>query len=104
MTFPEVVTSGDGVSAQLLLKISNDVSGLVTDVAVIRERASAIPDHEERIRELRSEVPPELTKRLGALEAQGQQARGGRDVWARVASGVGILAAVGATVANFVHR
>lgn len=40
------------VSAQLLLKISGDVSGLVTDVAVIKEQTRAISDHETRIRAL----------------------------------------------------
>lgn len=80
---------GDGVSAQLLLKISSDVSVLVTDVAVIKKQTEQISDHETRIR---------------TLEAQGQQDRGGRDVLARVAGGLGILAAVGATVANFVHH
>lgn len=42
----------DPVSAQLLLKISGDVSGLVTDVAVIKNEMQKVPDHETRIRSL----------------------------------------------------
>lgn len=103
MTSPEP-GSGDGVSAQLLLKISNDVSGLVTDMAVLKEQTRALSDHEQRIRELRAEVPTDLVKRLGELESQAAQSQGGRDVSARVTGGVGILAAIGATVANYLHH
>jgi hypothetical protein len=106
MSYPEMITgqTDPGVSAQLLLKISNDVSGLVTDVAVIKEQTRAISDHEDRIRQLRAEVPPKLAERLTEVESHIQQERGGRDVWARVAGGVGIAAATAAAVATFVHH
>ena len=81
--------TGDGVSTQLLMKISSDVSTLVTNVAVIEERTRAIPDHEQRLR---------------ALEASAQQATGGRDTQARVTSWLAAAAAVGAGIAGYLHH
>lgn len=49
---------------QVLLELGK----ISTTLAVMDERLKAIPDHENRIRELRSEVPFNLTQRLSALE------------------------------------
>ena len=80
---------GDSMQAQMLLKISNDVATLVTDVAVIKTQLAAVPDHEQRIR---------------LLEAEAAQAVGGKDTQARITSWIGIGAAVGAGVAGYLHH
>ena len=80
---------GDSMQAQMLLKISNDVATLVTDVAVIKTQLAAVPDHEQRIR---------------LLEAEAAQAVGGKDVQARVTGFIGLAAAVGAGVAGYLHH
>lgn len=85
-----MTTPGDGdggVSGQLLLRISSDVSSLVTDVAVIKSEMTRVSDHEKRIRD---------------LEALSQQATGGRDTAARWWAAAGVVLAAGSSAAAWV--
>ena len=87
MTTPEA--GENSMQGQMLLKISDNVATLVTDVAVIKTQLAAVPDHEQRIRD---------------LEAAASQAVGGKDVQARVTGFVGLAAAVGAGIAGYLHH
>lgn len=78
-----------------------------SDVAVIKDRLSILPDHEERIRALQVAVPPKLADRLGELERQAQQSAGGRDTVSRIWAAASVLVAAGSGVAAWLalaHR
>ena len=78
---------GDGVSSQLLLKINDNVSTLVTDVAVIKSQMSGVP---------------ELEKRLRAVEDAQAATQGSRDTAARWWAAAGVVLAAGSSAAAWV--
>ena len=87
MTMPD----SDGLVAALLANISKDVSDTRTDVAVIKEQVSKVPQLEERIR-LNESAIVELRTAAGT----------NKDWAARLVAAVAVLAAVGSGVAAWV--
>ena len=93
-------TSPDSTQSQILIKLG----AMGEDIAVIKDRMVLLQDHEQRIRELRSDVPVNLTGRLGAMELAAAQNQGSRDVVSRVWASAATLAAVGTAVLAYLHK
>lgn len=89
MSTPGGDTGGSTMQGQMLLKISDNVATLVTDVAVIKSQMGDVPQLQKDVRDLQ----------LAAASAQG-----GRDVQARWVSWVAAAAAVGAGIAGYLHH
>lgn len=85
--------SGDGVSSQLLLKINDNVSTLVTDVAVIKSQMSGVPELEKRLRAVED------------TQAASQAAtQVGRDNQARIVAWLAAAAGLGSGAAGWFHH
>ena len=92
MSYPDVVASAPDsgqTSAAILIELGKQSTQLAVINTKLDQLASVKEDHEARLR---------------AVEAQGQQDRGGRDILARVGGLLGLLVAVAATIATYVHH
>ena len=96
----DTTQTADSFQSQILIKLG----AMGEDIAVIKDRMTALQDHEQRIRELRSDVPANLTGRLVAMELASAQSQGSRDVVSRVWASAAALAAVGSAVVAYLHK
>lgn len=90
----------DGTQAAVLVEIGK----MSASVAVIEERTKQLPELMTRVREVELQLPDELDARLRGVESAQAQVSGNRDTWARIASGVAVLAAAAASVAGYLHH
>lgn len=78
-------TMQEGTQAQILLKLG----AMGEDIAVIKDRLSAVGDHEQRIRQ---------------LEHDAAQSQGSKDLVSRIWATLATAAAVGSAVVAYLHK
>jgi len=84
----------DGILPQLLAqqtRMADKQAEMATNVALVRQRLEDLPvaDHEKRLR---------------ALEQAQAEQHGSRDVLARLGAALAVVAAIAATVADYLHH